>query len=81
MAPPASPPPPTPARLQVGTYLLALAAKARGVPMYALADTSKFYPGAVADLAHPGDGSLVGGHEEKAAAEVTSGWHAAARPG
>ena len=31
---------------QVGTYLIALAAKSAGVPTYVVADTSKFSPGA-----------------------------------
>lgn len=58
---------------KVGTRLLALAAKERGVPFYALADTMKISPGPVAALAHPGAVPEAAG-EEKGSEEVIAGW-------
>ncbi len=75
------PPPPILLPAQVGTYLIALAAKAQGVPAYAVAATSKFSPGPVADLAHPGDQPMVELQEEKGAQEVTAAWQVALEPG
>lgn len=68
------------ARLQVGTYLLALAARERQVPVYAVADTSKLFPGTAEALAHPGGRAGQAAHEEEDADEVASAW-AVAAPG
>lgn len=62
--------------------MLALAAQARGVPLYAVADSLKFSPGPVIELAHPGRqqpagaaaGPVAGAHEEKGAEELAVGW-------
>lgn len=65
---------------KAGTYLLALAAQAAGVPMWAVADSGKLSPGPLATLALPGGAQRAGrqaqqqGHEEMAAAEVTAAW-------
>ena len=56
-----------------GSYLLALAAQAAGVPVYVAADTSKLSPGPLFSLAHPG-GVAEEEHEEKEAEEVTAAW-------
>lgn len=63
---------------KAGTYLLALAAAAAGVPMWAVADSGKLSPGPLAAMALP-DGpqratQQAQGHEEMAAAEVTAAW-------
>jgi len=59
---------------KVGTHLLALAAKEAKVPFYALADSSKIYPGNLEKLSHPGKvlGEELG--EEKGKEEVIQGW-------
>ncbi|KAL4433767.1 hypothetical protein ABPG75_000208 [Micractinium tetrahymenae] len=65
---------------KAGTYLLALAAKAAGVPMWAVADSGKLSPGPLAALALPAAAQQVAqqaqqqGHEEMAAEEVTAAW-------
>ncbi|KAL4450707.1 hypothetical protein ABPG77_001063 [Micractinium sp. CCAP 211/92] len=65
---------------KAGTYLLALAAQAAGVPMWAVADSGKLSPGPLATLALPGGAQRAAqqaqqqGHEEMAAAEVTAAW-------
>lgn len=56
-----------------GSYLLALAAQAAGVPVYVAADTSKLSPGPLFSLAHP-RGVAEEEHEEKEAEEVTAAW-------
>lgn len=62
---------------KAGTYLLALAAQAAGVPMWAVADSGKLSPGPLAALALPGGQQRAAqqrGHEEMAAEEVTAAW-------
>lgn len=39
--------------MQVGTYLVALAAKAAGVPVYAVSDTFKLSPGPLTSITMP----------------------------
>lgn len=58
---------------KAGTHLLALAAHARGVPVYVAADTSKLSPGPLFAIAHPG-GQQEEQQEEPAADEVTAAW-------
>jgi len=59
---------------KTGTHLLALAARAAGVPMYAVADSGKLSPGPLAALAHPGGRPHGAGYEEMAVEEVTAAW-------
>ncbi len=57
-----------------GTLLAALAARHAGVPMYAVADSSKFSAGPVATLVQPVSDDTAVQHEENDAGEVTSTW-------
>ncbi|GAB4819902.1 hypothetical protein N2152v2_006948 [Parachlorella kessleri] len=66
---------------KAGTYLIALAAQAHRVPLFVIADTTKFCPGALIDLAHPGDHPLAAAHEEKGPEEVSASWQVALQPG
>ena len=62
---------------KAGTRLLALAARAAGVPMCVAADSGKLSPGPLFALAHPGGQKEVPGEEqgeEKGAEEVTAAW-------
>lgn len=59
---------------KVGTHLLALAAKEVKVPLYALADSSKIYPGSLENLSHPGKPLIEDLGEEKGIEEVVQGW-------
>lgn len=65
---------------KAGTHLLALAAKAAGVPVYVAADSSKLSPGPLFSLAHPG-GAREEEHEEKGAEEVAAAWNRPPPPG
>lgn len=58
--------------------LLAMSAKAAGVPVYCVADTGKLSAGGVAELAHPAPAAAGAPrrHEEMAAAEVRAAWSA-----
>jgi methylthioribose-1-phosphate isomerase len=58
---------------QVGTYAVTMAARERGVPVYAVADKSKFSPGPVSVVAHEA-ASTPFEFEEKDAAEIIEGW-------
>ena len=63
---------------KAGTCLLALAARAAGVPVCVAADSGKLSPGPLFGLAHPGAQKEVRGEEkqgeEKGAEEVTAAW-------
>ncbi|WIA12133.1 hypothetical protein OEZ85_012206 [Tetradesmus obliquus] len=58
---------------KVGSRLLALAAKAAGVPVVAVTECLKVSPGPVSAVALP-NASLQEGEEEKEASEVLQGW-------
>jgi translation initiation factor 2B subunit (eIF-2B alpha/beta/delta family) len=58
---------------KVGSRLLALAAKAAGVPVVAVTECLKISPGPVSAVALPNT-SLQEGEEEKEAREVLQGW-------
>jgi translation initiation factor 2B subunit (eIF-2B alpha/beta/delta family) len=58
---------------KAGTRLLALAARAAGVPVCVAADSGKLSPGPLFGLAHPGGQKEEQG-EEKGAEEVTAAW-------
>jgi hypothetical protein len=62
---------------KAGTCLLALAARAAGVPMCVAADSGKLSPGPLFAMAHPGGQKEVPGEdqgEEKGAEELTVAW-------
>lgn len=62
---------------KAGTRLLALAARAAGVPMYVATDSGKLSPGPLFALAHPGGQKELPreeGGKEKGAEEVTAAW-------
>eukprot|EP00887_Chlorella_sp_A99_P003754 scaffold7.g3754.t1 len=65
---------------KAGSALLALAARAAGVPVYAAADTGKLSAGGVSELAHPSGGLAAAGEareegeEEMAPEEVVAAW-------
>ncbi|KAF8071226.1 SAD2 [Scenedesmus sp. PABB004] len=58
---------------KVGSRLLALAAKASGVPVVAVTDSLKISPGPVSAVALPNT-RLAAGEEEKEAEELLRGW-------
>jgi translation initiation factor 2B subunit (eIF-2B alpha/beta/delta family) len=62
---------------KVGSRLLALAARAAGVPVVAVTECLKVSPGPVSAVALPNT-SLQEGEEEKEASEVLQGWSAEA---
>ncbi len=59
---------------QVGSHLLALAAAAYGVPVYAVADASKVSGGPLVSLVHPVPPQASPVLEEKDVHEVTAAW-------
>lgn len=59
---------------KVGSHLLALAAKAKGVPVYAVADTMKVTPGAVVSVTLPHTKLHQQSEEEKDVSEVIHDW-------